>query len=162
MRGDVPALSPQFATVFVGRQRELALLRAALAAAIAGQGRLVLVSGEPGIGKTRLAEELAAYAAGEDAVVRWGRCREGSDTPAFWPWIQILRAQFGATDAADLRAQLGTGAEEIVRLVPELHERLPGVAAAAPRPRRRGAHSCGEILPSPAWNYCSDCQRWAI
>jgi hypothetical protein len=121
-------LPPQPATVFVGRERELALLRAALAETIAGHGRLVLASGEPGIGKTRLAEELAAYATGQDAVVRWGRCREGAGAPAFWPWIQILRAQFSATDAADLLTQLGSGAEEIVRLVPDLHERLPGVA----------------------------------
>jgi tetratricopeptide (TPR) repeat protein len=105
------------------------LLRASLGAAIAGQGRVVLVSGEPGIGKTRLAEELAHHAAAEGAAVRWGRCREGSGAPAFWPWIQILRAQFAATDAGDLRAQLGTGAEEIVRLVPDLHERLPDVPA---------------------------------
>jgi predicted ATPase len=125
------ALPSQPATVFVGRERELALLRAALAAAIGGHGRLVLVSGEPGIGKTRLAEELASHAAAEGATVRWGRCREGGGAPAFWPWIQILRAQFAATDPADLRTQLGSGAEEIVRLVPELSERLPGVAAVA-------------------------------
>jgi tetratricopeptide (TPR) repeat protein len=104
------------------------LLRAALAGAIAGHGRVVLVCGEPGIGKTRLAEELAAYAAGQGAGVCWGRCREGAGAPAFWPWIQILRAQFAATDAADLRAQLGTGADEIGRLVPDLHEHL-GVPA---------------------------------
>ncbi len=105
------------------------MLRASLGAAIAGHGRVVLVSGEPGIGKTRLAEELAAYAAGQGAGVCWGHCREGAGAPAFWPWIHILRAQFSTTDAADLRAQLGTGAEEIVRLVPDLHERLRGVPA---------------------------------
>jgi len=105
------------------------MLRAALAAASAGHGRVVLVSGEPGIGKTRLAEELAHHAAAEGAVVRWGRCREGAGTPAFWPWVQILRAQLAATEAADLQAQLGSGAVEMVRLVPDLQERLPGVAA---------------------------------
>jgi tetratricopeptide (TPR) repeat protein len=105
------------------------LLRAALTDASGGHGRVVLVSGEPGIGKTRLAEELAAHAAAEGAEVRWGRCREGAGTPAFWPWIQILRAQIGETDVDALRAQLGSGAEEIVRLVPDLQERLPGIAA---------------------------------
>jgi tetratricopeptide (TPR) repeat protein len=70
---------------FVGRRRELDLLRGHLG------GGLVVVTGDPGIGKTRLAEELAAYAEREGAVVRWGRCWEGDGAPAFWPWIQILR-----------------------------------------------------------------------
>jgi predicted ATPase len=104
MTADTRQPPPPPGTPFVGRERELALLRTALGAAIAGQGRVVLVGGEPGIGKTRLAEELATYAAGQGAAVRWGRCREGAGAPAFWPWIQILRAQFSATDPADLRA----------------------------------------------------------
>jgi len=129
MTGNTHQPHPPPETPLVGRERELALLGAGLTAAIAGHGRVVLVSGEPGIGKTRLAEELAADAAAQGVAVRWGRCREGAGTPAFWPWVQILRAQLGATEAADLQAQLGSGAVEMVRLVPDLQERLPGVAA---------------------------------
>jgi hypothetical protein len=70
--------------VFIGRGAELALLEGA----VAEGGRLVLLSGEPGIGKTRLAEELARRTT---ASVAWGRTWEGEGTPAFWPWIQILR-----------------------------------------------------------------------
>ena len=124
MRG----LPPQPATVLVGRGRELGLLRAALAAAIAGHGRLVLLAGEPGIGKTRLAEELARHAVEQGATVTWGHCWEGPGAPAFWPWIQLLRAQIRESDPSGLRAQLGAGAGDIAQLILELHERLPGIA----------------------------------
>jgi predicted ATPase len=66
----------------------MALLRAALEDACAGQGNVVLLAGEPGIGKTRTAEELGLQAAQRGAQVLWGRCYEGSGAPAFWPWVQ--------------------------------------------------------------------------
>jgi predicted ATPase len=61
-------------TPYVGREAELAALAADLDAAVAGRGGVVLLAGEPGIGKTRLAEELAARAAARGALVLWGRC----------------------------------------------------------------------------------------
>src|SRR5260221_9904609 len=77
---------------FVGRERELGELRRALDDADCGRGRLFLISGEPGIGKTRLAEEIATDAASRGMRVAWGRCWEGGGAPAYWPWIRILRA----------------------------------------------------------------------
>ena len=77
---------------FVGRTSELGTLDRALDEALGGRGRAALLSGEPGIGKTRLASELAEKAAGRGAAVAWGRCVEGDSAPAFWPWTQILRA----------------------------------------------------------------------
>jgi tetratricopeptide (TPR) repeat protein len=77
---------------FVGRAAELAELLAALDDAFAGRGALLLLRGEPGIGKTRLAEELAARAEARGARAAWGRCWEGEGAPAYWPWVQILRA----------------------------------------------------------------------
>ncbi len=59
---------------FVGRDRELANLRVALEETLSGQGRLVMLAGEPGIGKTRLAQELASLAEAQNALVLWGRC----------------------------------------------------------------------------------------
>jgi eukaryotic-like serine/threonine-protein kinase len=79
-------------TSFVGRMRELDELNGGLEGALAGHGRLFLISGEPGIGKTRLAEQLATHASERHALVIWGRCWEGSGAPAYWPWIQILRS----------------------------------------------------------------------
>src|SRR5215471_12033901 len=77
--------------VFVGRRRELAELQRDLAESCAGRGRLCFITGEAGIGKTRLAEELAASAASAPARVLWGRSWEGGGAPGYWPWIQILR-----------------------------------------------------------------------
>lgn len=76
---------------FVGREREMQILRARIDDAMEGKGSLVLVSGEPGIGKTRLLTEAARYAEERGAQALWGRCREGEGAPAFWPWVQVLR-----------------------------------------------------------------------
>ncbi len=62
--------------IFVGREREIAELTSALDDALAGEGRLVMLAGEPGIGKARTAQELASYAEEKDAVVLWGWCYE--------------------------------------------------------------------------------------
>jgi hypothetical protein len=72
-------------TPFVGREAELIALTADLEVAAAGRGGVVVLAGEPGIGKTRLAEELAAQASGRGVLVLWGRCWEGEGAPAFWP-----------------------------------------------------------------------------
>ena len=83
---------------FIGRVRELGELRAALAEAASGHGSLLLISGEAGIGKSRLTEEVAAHA----EVLGWrvftGRCWEGVGAPAYWPWIQVVRAAGGEFD----------------------------------------------------------------
>jgi DNA-binding CsgD family transcriptional regulator len=76
----------------VGRRRELDALRVWLDAARDGAGRLVLCVGEPGIGKTRLAQELAGIAFAGGTAVAWGRCVEAEGAPAFWPWRQVLRS----------------------------------------------------------------------
>ncbi len=77
---------------FVGRERELEQLRAGLEATLAGRGQLFLISGEPGIGKTRLADQLGTIASSRDVRVVWGRCWEGGGAPAYWPWVQIFRS----------------------------------------------------------------------
>jgi DNA-binding CsgD family transcriptional regulator len=75
----------------VGRRRELDALGRWLDAARAGAGRVVLCSGEAGIGKTMLAQELAKIALAVNCRVAWGRCPEVEGAPAFWPWRQVLR-----------------------------------------------------------------------
>jgi hypothetical protein len=80
------------AQAIVGRRRELDSLRAWLEGARDGAGRLVLCVGEPGIGKTRLAQELAGSALAGGSAVAWGRCVETEGAPAYWPWRQVLRS----------------------------------------------------------------------
>lgn len=75
---------------FVGRQQELAGLMAVLEESLAGRGRLVMLAGEPGIGKTRTAQELASHAESLRAQVLWGRCYEEDGAPPYWPWLQLL------------------------------------------------------------------------
>ena len=81
-------LSPDF----VGRRREIGELVSALDDALAGHGRLVMLAGEPGIGKTRIAQEMGAIATQRGSLVLWGRCYEDDGTPPYWPWVQALRS----------------------------------------------------------------------
>ena len=71
------------ARVFIGRQAELAELEANVAEAVAGRGRLVVLAGEPGIGKTRTAQELGVLAEQQGAQILWGRCHEEEGAPPY-------------------------------------------------------------------------------
>jgi predicted ATPase len=100
-------------------------LRAALDEALADQGRLVMLVGEPGIGKTRTAQELASVAGQRGVRVLMGRCHEAQGAPPYWPWIQIIRSYVRVCDTEQLRYQLGAGASDIAEMVPELKEHWP-------------------------------------
>src|SRR5262245_66669514 len=84
----------------VGREQELAALRAGLYDVLAGRGRLFLLVGEPGIGKTRLAGEIAALAQSRRARVLVGRAWETEGAPPYWPWAQIVRALLAGDEGA--------------------------------------------------------------
>lgn len=104
----------------VGYESELTALEAALEQTLTGKGGVCLLAGEPGVGKTRLADELGAVAEARGAEVFWGRCATAGGAPAYWPWIQILRSVSSARDAAAVRTQLGPWASTLAQLVPEL------------------------------------------
>src|SRR3954451_5408187 len=106
----------------VGRERELTQLDAALEAALAGRGRLVVLTGEPGIGKTALARAFVERAAGRGASWAWGTGWDGAGAPAYWPWLQVVRSLARSEDVAMLRALLGPGAPWIAGLLPELSD----------------------------------------
>jgi len=117
--------------VFVSRQREMLVLRRALAEAQGRRGQIVLLSGEAGIGKTRLAQEFAALSAANPVMVLWGRCRQGETPPAYWPWTQILESFAELTDDATLRRIVGPTASRLSLIAPIVGERLR-IRAAAP------------------------------
>jgi tetratricopeptide (TPR) repeat protein len=120
--GPPPGFVPD---ILVGREREMEELQAALQATILGHGRVVLLAGDPGIGKTRMAKELAAVACRQGAQVLIGRCYEGSGAPPFWPWVQIVRAYVRRCDAQTLRQEMGSGAVDIAQVITEVREHLP-------------------------------------
>jgi eukaryotic-like serine/threonine-protein kinase len=110
--------------VFVGRERELEEMRALLEDALGGRGHLLLLTGEPGVGKTRTAEELATYAQVRGAQVHWGRCHEADGAPAYWPWSEAIRSYVRDADPVGLAWQLGREAADVAQIVPELREVL--------------------------------------
>ena len=111
--------------VFVGRQRELRELGAGLDDALAGRGGLFLLIGEPGIGKTRLADEFCVHAEAQGTLTFWGRCWEGGGAPAYWPWVQVVRSYLRQREPGALSQELGAGAAHIAQIVPELRELIP-------------------------------------
>ena len=122
---------------FVGRKREVEELRAGLNDAMAGRGGLFMLSGEPGIGKTRLAEEISNYASALGMRVLWGRCWEGGGAPAYWPLIQILHAAVADRDNEQLQKLVGPNATEFARLIPEDQNISTRARGAAGDNRRR-------------------------
>ena len=128
---------------FVGRQREMSELVSAFDDARSGQGRLVMLVGEPGIGKTRTAEELAAHARKQGSQVLWGRCHQQQGLPPFWPWVQAIRSYVRDRDPGQLRSDMGAGASVIAEIVPDVNGLLPDLTRRRSwRARKRRGSGC--------------------
>ncbi|MDQ4134534.1 MAG: AAA family ATPase [Actinomycetota bacterium] len=117
--------------ILVGREGELARLEGVLAAAAGGRGGAMLVAGEPGIGKTRLVEEAVTRAEAAGMVAAWGAGLEGGGTPAYWPWVGVVRSLLDRADPDETIAALGAGTVELAQIVPEVKE-LTGPLDAPP------------------------------
>ena len=128
-RPNLPILLPQDAhlTVFVGRNAELRQLVVGLDLAMEGRGGMFLLSGEPGIGKTRLAEQLALEAQRRGAAVYWGRSTLAEGAPPYWPWVQILRSVLRDVGDPEFRRLAGSGLPQILQVVPDLRGHFPDV-----------------------------------
>jgi DNA-binding winged helix-turn-helix (wHTH) protein/tetratricopeptide (TPR) repeat protein len=116
-----PSVQPnEVRDALIGREAELRDLLQRLAAAREGRGGLVLIEGEPGIGKTSLADAVSALATAQGLDVQWGRAWEEGGAPPFWPWVQVLRGLVNTEGEARVRAFMGRGAPELLALLPEL------------------------------------------
>jgi tetratricopeptide (TPR) repeat protein len=109
---------------FVGRESSVGWLQVQLADAGGGSGRLAMIAGEPGIGKTRLASELARAAHQEGGAVFLGRCHEEL-LISYQPFVEAFARYVEAVSPELLRNQLGEYGGELARLIPELARRLP-------------------------------------
>jgi hypothetical protein len=118
---------------FVGRHREMELLNAALDQASYGHGRLVMLVGEPGIGKTRTAQEFVDQARAAGAQALWGWCYEDQGAPPYWPWIQPIRQLVQQAQREQLQAWMGRA------------------RPASPRLCRKSARNCRVWNPSRGW-----------
>jgi class 3 adenylate cyclase/Cdc6-like AAA superfamily ATPase len=117
--------------VFVGRDAELERLRSAFDDAFAGRGSLAMLVGEPGIGKTRTAQELETYARMRGAQVFVGRTHESAGMPAYWPWIEIGNA-WAANDGEFTGLQIDpTASSQLLRIFPGLAQLAPNIAQPA-------------------------------
>jgi len=119
---------------FVGRTREIRDLHDSIDGVLSGAGRLYLIAGEPGIGKTRLADELARFASERGVHPVWGRCWEGGGASAYWPWRQIIRSCLRGRDASRLVSEMGSCAHDLTIVAPEARDFIAADREMAPLP----------------------------
>ena len=124
------ALAPPPGGFLVGRDAETGLLTAALKRALTDGRQAVLVSGEPGIGKTALVAQLAREAHASGARVLYGRCDEDLGVP-YQPFAEAIGEYVARCPMAGLTAHVAAHGGELSRLVPELSRRLPGLPPVA-------------------------------
>lgn len=108
-------------TPFVGRTRERGELRSWLDRLESGRGGLIAIGGEPGVGKTRLAEEAVADAAARGFRTLIGRCFEMDAPPPYGPFVEVLEAALKEVDPETFRMALGSSAGEVAKILPQLH-----------------------------------------
>jgi tetratricopeptide (TPR) repeat protein len=128
-----PAENPLYRRVFVGREPELKQLQSAFDGTMSGQGTLMMVMGEPGIGKTALCEQLATYVTLRGGRTLVGHCYEkGSLSLPYLAFVEALRSYVLSREVKDLREELGSGAADVARIISEIRERLK----VRPRPQK--------------------------
>ncbi len=140
--------------MLVGRRRELDRLQAEFETSSNGRLRVVLVSGEPGIGKTRLLEEMARYAGERDIPVLCGGASESEGMPPYLPFLEALGRHVRTVDLGELRAQTEGVASVLTTLLPELSLRLGELQSGYPLPpeqaRLRLYEAVGMVLAAIA------------
>src|SRR5438270_3933859 len=132
VRTELSPLSPPAA--IIGRQQELTLVTHQYEAAKAGHARVVLVTGDPGIGKTRLLDEFARRAAQDGAIILQGGASEAEGMPPYLPFVEALGRYIQVTPLDLLRTQAAAAPQVLATLLPEMITRLGDLPASAPLP----------------------------
>jgi serine/threonine protein kinase len=130
----MPTPEPRWAQALVDREQEIKILRARLDAALRAEGSLVFITGEAGIGKTRLAYELRSYAKLRGAQCLMGKGGERESAIPYKPWSDIIKEYTRWAPPLLVFKAVGTFATELVKLVPELSEKLGTIPSSAPAP----------------------------
>lgn len=129
LEASLPEQSP-----FVGRDREREDARGLLAAAKEGKGGVVLIGGEAGVGKTRLASEIMREAVANGFIALTGRCYESEGATPYTPFLEMLEAACRTFPAEAMRVALGDSAPEVAKLMPELRRVFPDIPPAPELP----------------------------
>ena len=140
------ALSPPRASPFVGRQEELTRVMNCCAAARQGQAHVVLVTGEPGIGKTRLLDEIAMRAAHDGAVVLRGGASEAEGMPPYLPFLEALGRYIQETPVDQLRTQVAATSPLLASILPELLTHLGEFPVSLPLPTEQARFRLYEAI----------------
>jgi hypothetical protein len=130
----MPTPEPRWAQALVDREQEIKILRARLDAALRGEGGLVFITGEAGIGKTRLAYELRSYAKLRGAQCLMGKGGEREGAVPYQPWSAIIKEYIRWAPPLLVFKAVGAFAPELAKLVPELGEKLGAIPPSASTP----------------------------
>jgi predicted ATPase len=126
------AIERALCPILIGRDKELGLLEDALLESMHGDGRIVVVAGEAGLGKTRLTSELSRRATKVGCAVMAGSCSEAELALPYVPFVEALGNFLGSTDLRRLRVQLGPAARELSQLFPQLGNDRPAADGGDP------------------------------
>src|SRR5216684_213464 len=134
-------VSPAERTAFVGREAEGSAIRAAIDRALTGHGSVIMLAGGPGVGKTRLAIEMAEYASRAGFRYLVGHCYERDEPVPFLPFAEIIEGSIAeAASLDDLRRRIGDNAAELAQIVPSLRrvfQDIPQPLDLPPAQKRR-------------------------
>ena len=130
-----------------------------LISALAGHGAMVMIGGEPGIGKSHLARAILSEARQRGALAIVGHCYEMEGAPPYGPFTEMLEYIKRMAPRESLRYSLGDDAPEVARLMPELRNIYPDIPPAIQLPPNSSAGSCS--MPSAlSWSALRALRRW--
>jgi hypothetical protein len=157
-------------TAFVGRESELRTIRAAIDRALTGHGSVIMLAGGPGVGKTRLAMEMAEYASRVGFRCLVGHCYERDEPFPFLPFAEIIEGSVAeAASLDDFRRRIGDSAAELVQIAPSLRRvfrDIPEPLELPPAQKRRHlfqgvSHMVGRAAQTRSQFYVVEDLHWA-